>query len=273
MRRKGFFVSNEFKKIPLKKIKKLFFTRVSAFSLLELAITLSIIGVISSFVFPALTTFYKHQKNLRTENHLNQIIQALASYVLSCKHLPSPANPSDPLDGSSDEGRAIGVVPYRALGLPMAIAKDGYDHWITYAVVNELTSANISCVMMPQGNIPESQVFCEIKDPIFPLEVLDSQGMSVLSSQTREDFIAFVLVSHGPKGEGAFDDLGRRRPNSSRDKNINASDNLTFIDRPLSHSKENFFDDKVRWVTRNNVMGVYGQKPCQIREYHNRSVE
>ena len=236
------------------------------FSLLEIAIVLCIIGIIGGFGLPALTNMLNQQKIQRTEHHLNQITQALASYVLSHKHLPCAAAPgsSGESTGTSENSRFIGLVPFRTLGLPETVAKDGYRHWITYAVVLDLT--NTEHLMMPSVDTLPERTFCEVINPHTEIQVRNQQGHSVLSGNSRGDFIAFVLVSHGPKGEGAFTDAGSRKPTSSPDKAVNVGDDLVFIDRLPSASPDNFFDDTVRWVTRNNLMAIYGQKPCQQPE-------
>ena len=243
------------------------------FSLLEIAIVLCIIGIVGGFGLPALTNMLKQQKINRTEQHLTQISQALAGYVLSHKHLPCAAAPgaSGELAGASEDNRVIGLVPYRTLGLPESVAKDGHHHWVTYAVVPELTGTKH--LMMPQTDDSPERVFCEIRSPIAEIQVHNQQGESVLSADIRGDFIACFLIGHGPKGDGSFTDAGSRRPTLSHDKAVNAADDLVFIDRLPSADPDNFFDDTVRWITRNNLMAIYGQKPCQKRDDSNHPLD
>ncbi len=61
--------------------------KLSGFSLLEVAIVLCIIGIISGIGIPALNNFLKYQKIRKTEDHIEQIIQSLASYVLTKREL------------------------------------------------------------------------------------------------------------------------------------------------------------------------------------------
>jgi type II secretory pathway pseudopilin PulG len=236
---------------------------IPGFSLLEIAIALGIIGIIGAMSLPMINSLYKQKKDHQTEQNLNQVTQALAAYVLAHKHLPCPANPqADPDNaGLSEDNRVIGLVPYRTLGLSETVAKNGYRYWLTYAVPLELTDKNIRHLMTENVGEEPTSIFCEISHPMAFLTVINEAGQPVLPADIQNDLIAFVLVSHGSKGEGAFDDQGRRRPTFDRDKMINAADDFNFVDRPISLSKENFFDDTVRWVTRNNLMAIYAQKP------------
>jgi hypothetical protein len=219
-------------------------------------------------------SIYKQKKDQQTEQNLNQVTQALAAYVLVHKRLPCPANPQATPDnaGLSEDDRVIGLVPYRTLGLPETVAKNGYRYWLTYAVSLELTNRSIRHLMAENGGEEPTSIFCEISHPMTFLNVINESGQPVLPEDTQNDMIAFVLVSHGSKGEGAFDDQGRRRPTFDRDKIINAGDDFNFVDRPISLSRENFFDDTVRWVTRNNLMAIYAQKPCQQHDDPNRTI-
>ena len=85
----------------------------------------------------------------------------------------------------------------------------------------------------------------------------NTQGQSVFEMSRQNDFIAFVLVSHGVAGAGAFDDSGQRKPAvGDKLKNLGST---PFIDRPVI--KE--YDDRVRWVSRNNLMAMYAKQPCK----------
>ena len=246
--------------------------KLSGFSLLEVAIVLCIIGIISGIGIPALNNFLKYQKIRKTEDHIEQIIQSLASYVLTNNRLPCPAKPaaSGAENGISEENclfsdTFIGLVPYRTLGIPEKIAKDGYHNWITYAVNLPLTNSEIKSLNAVFDSDPRDTVFCEIAKNHNDLKVINAEKQSVLDPENSTDLIAVVLISHGANGGGGFDLKGERKETNSPDKALNADITPNFIDRGLSLTKEDFFDDTVKWITRNNLMALYGKQPCKKR--------
>lgn len=247
---------------------------LSGFTLIEVAIVLCIIGVLSGIGIPAINSYIKHQKARKTEDHLEQILQSLTAYLLNNKSLPCPSNPKASAEDAgisghncSFEDTAVGLVPYKTLGIPEKIAKDGYHHWITYAVDPALSNPEIRYLNAPDDVVVlPNFVFCEVEGGAAPLNVTNSSKQSVLdpSSQTK-DPIAVVLISHGPSGDGSFDDKGDRHPQASPDKETNADSTSNFVDRAPSFNKGDFFDDTVKWVTRNNLMALYGKQICVRR--------
>ena len=246
---------------------------LSGFTLIEVAIVLCIIGVLSGIGIPAINSYIKHQKARKTEDHLEQILQSLTAYLLNNKSLPCPSNPKASAEetGTSDqncsfEDTTVGLVPYRTLGIPEKIAKDGYHHWITYAVDPALSNPDIKYLNAPDDVVLPNLVFCEVQSGATPLNVTGPDKQSVLDpSSQAKDPIALVLVSHGPSGDGSFDDKGDRRSPASPDKGTNADSTANFVDRTPSFNKGDFFDDTVKWVTRNNLMALYGKQICVRR--------
>lgn len=243
--------------------------RLSGFSLIEVAIVLCIIGILSGISIPTLNTFSKHQKIRKTEEHLELILQSLASYVLTNKRLPCPANPTaiGEEKGVSEPNcllseKFIGLIPYRTLGIPEKIAKDGYHNWVTYAVNPVLTNTELRSINTPASSDFSHTAFCSVEKSHVDLKVTNAEKQPVFNVADSKDFIAVVLVSHGAKSEGAFDFKGERRPTTSPDKALNADSSPNFVDRDFSLIKEDFFDDTVKWITRHNLMALYGKQPC-----------
>ena len=246
--------------------------RLSGFSLIEVAMVLCIIGVLSGLGIPALNSFLKYQKIRKTEDHMEQIFQSLTAYVLTNKRLPCPANPSAfaPESGISEANclfteTFIGLVPYRTLGLPEKIAKDGYHNWITYAVDPVLTNSEIKSLNASSDSDLPNTIFCEAEKSHIDLKVTNADKQPVLDLEDSKDLIAVVLISHGASGQGSFDLKGEKRPTTSPDKAVNADTTSNFIDKGFSAAKENFFDDTVKWITRDNLMALYGKHPCKKR--------
>ncbi|MES2253324.1 MAG: type II secretion system protein [Pseudomonadota bacterium] len=245
--------------------------RIPAFSLLEMALVLSIIGIISAYAIPAWLHARATARRVETDAKLESVIYALAGYVQMHKRLP---NPADPIATGEEAGLersdlTTGILPYRTLAVQESDVKDGFRHWISYSASHILTAkpgtsrptgvgagAGVSRAL-PSATCDECNPICRIRPYGARLDVCDAQGQSLLSQVHIEDFIAFVLVSHGPSGAGSFDDLGQRKQAiGDKLKNFGAT---SFIDRPIT--KE--YDDRVRWVSRNNLMAMYAKQPCK----------
>ncbi len=229
------------------------------FTLIEIAIVMCIMGVLSGLGLPLLNQYIKQKRAQMSEDHLEKVMHSLATFVVIHKRLPCPA---DPAASPSEKGieqescsykKAFrGIIPYRSLGIPEKIAKDGYHNWMTYAVNLDLTSLELKHLSTPDDTVPPTAVFCEVKKGDNELNVKNSDHVSVVDSSS--DIIAFVLISHGQSG---------KQPSiSGPDKTNNATSDQTFIDKPISLSKEDYFDDVVKWVTRDNLMAFYGRTPC-----------
>ncbi len=71
----------------------------------------------------------------------------LQEYLAQNGRLPCPADVLAPPESRGERrfgcaqtrGGYIGIVPYRTLGLPESVAKDGYGQWMTYVVDPEMT--------------------------------------------------------------------------------------------------------------------------------------
>lgn len=177
----------------------------NGFSLLELSITIVILSLISV----ALVTFYGYTsnkvKNIKTEEKLEKIEQAIASYFSETGHLPCPAKltftktdggfgkeakdvddsclAQDNLDtnGLFFNGTLIyGTLPVYDLGLSTDYA---YDEW----------GNSISYVM--------DTVF---HDPASFKDQLISENIALNSYGDTSSTGIFVIISHGKNGLGAF---------------------------------------------------------------------
>ncbi len=224
-------------------------------------------GVLSGLGLPLLNQYIKQKRTQTSEDHLEKIIQSLAAFVTTYKRLPCPANPAGGLNEKGVEQASCqytktfrGIVPYRSLGIPEKVAKDGHHNWITYAVSLDLTSLELKHLNTTDDTVPTTAVFCEVKKNENELEVKNGDNLPVIDSSS--DMIAFVLISHGQSGQGSFDQNGKIRQSINSDKMTNATSMQTFIDKPIILSKENYFDDMVKWVTRDNLMAFYGKTPC-----------
>jgi prepilin-type N-terminal cleavage/methylation domain-containing protein len=223
---------------------------LSAFSLLEMAIVISIMGVLLATALPSLMSMRMAHKQQLTETKCDHACYALASFALRAQRLPFPADPTALAEQRGIENPALstGILPYRTLGLSIHDSFDGFSHPMSYTPSPSLTRQQASSQSFCQRQITAGTSF----------NITNEQNVSVLNMSLLKDFVAFVLVSHGPSGAGAFDQNGQRRPAHHPDKIHNSDGNYHFIDRPITAD----YDDRVRWVTRNNLMALYGKHPC-----------
>jgi prepilin-type N-terminal cleavage/methylation domain-containing protein len=157
--------------------------RLPGFSLIEVALALIILGLVTSLTLPLITNLLTLEAQRKTDQHQQQITAALASYVLQHHRLPCPAeSPSSgiSLDHCHRSLRScVGYVPYKTLGLPEAVAKDGRKKSFLYAVNPELTE-----IMVALGDTT-SKNFCDVQHSTLTIETIEiPQG----------DCLAFILA-------------------------------------------------------------------------------
>jgi type II secretory pathway pseudopilin PulG len=254
----------------LKKYKK-----IPGFSLIETALTLVIAGIVISLTLPMLTTAQRSNRHQITQTHQYQLMQALAAYVVKHDRLPIPSTPDkrgESIDLAKDDlltSKAIGIIPYKELGISETMARDGHGHWFTYAVVPDLLTHDSSRDLMTPKTMP-NQSFCHEIVPKKMLELKSLMGVSLLKKQSATtDFIAVILISHGSKGSGAFHPTKNEHLPISKDHFLeakNSNNELEFVARTKDDNSHTFEHDTF-WVTRNHLLAVYGKCPCQPLPY------
>lgn len=228
---------------------------ISGFSLIEIAIVLIIIGLISGMSLPALRSMRDWQKAATTAQNQEKILYALASYAIQNRSLPYAANPTN-FSGKQDIGarRRRGIVPYADLGLPESVAKDGYHHWITYVMDHDYAT-------LPEKPYGKSTIY-QLKNRLCEMpQYATYLHLNPLHIKNGQKNIALALISHGVEGKGAYPDpLGSGLMGS--DEKQNATSDNEIIDRPLSQDPQDPFSHKVVWVTASNLLATYGRSPC-----------
>lgn len=222
--------------------------RLSAFSLIEIAITLIIFGIIAGLSIPLLTTNQRLSQQQTTRTHRDQIIAALASYVLQHHKLPVPLKTvgSEIHPHCNDANGCTGIVPYKILGLSERTAKDGYGHWFTFVIHPALSKT-----------VPPSQSrgapFCAIQQNLISVRN-SATNQAVIEPQG--DPIAFVLISHGKEGRGTLTDNGQRLASQGLESQ-NTQEDFNFWEGHVLG-----FDHQTYWTTRNNFMAYHAKSPC-----------
>ncbi|MDR2412328.1 MAG: type II secretion system GspH family protein [Holosporales bacterium] len=196
------------------------------FSLLEVAIALMVLGVLSSILIGSVRTTQRHMQLRTTQERMEMIFASLAAYALRHARLPLPC---DPQDGSS----YVGKVPCQDLGLPPYVAQDGWGQAFFYAVQETLTKTK---ALSPEKDeiFSEGGSFCDVVQG----ELRTQELPSIEGQPNPSQLIAIVLFSSA----GAFP-----------------------ITSPFDSSilnEERARRGIVRWVTRDVLMSSYGHHPC-----------
>lgn len=182
-----------------------------------------------------------------TKRNQEIILQSIADYTKRKNRLPFASRPT--LKGTEQTGLAIGIAPYQTLGLEERTAKDGFGHYMTYAMN---TTLGYTTSTADQDNFHTSLCYSE-NDTTGILLTLTNQTIPV------SDYIAIILVAHH-KGEGAYmTNNGRSTFNNlqtptSRCRAQNITDSGLFCGEQSN--------DTISWVTRNNFLSTYVQANC-----------
>ncbi len=178
----------------------------NGFTLLEVAIVISIIGILLSLLTSALLTFVEKNRIETTEFRIEKIQESLTQYLNVNRKYPCPASrilgpdvtefgKEVGLDcnagthaGTARNGSVrIGAVPNRSLNLPDEFAIDAWGRKFTYAVTEDLATANAFSADGGQ------------------IIVVDSGGNELVSPPSNPTSRAhYVVLSHGPTGDGAY---------------------------------------------------------------------
>lgn len=318
--------------------------RQRGLTLLEMAITVAVLGVIMAGALELYDRARTQQQIETTYSNIDSITDALSVYVAAAGRLPCPADPAaaDAIfgwergvsvadlqaqagyapTGHCDAATRNGIVPFMTLGIARQTAMDGWGRYYTYAVSPVFTRPNDqSATIADSGKVhgrcrhagwvsPSDRFnrnaikarFCcaDQMPPTFDVDsdliILHTAGGMLSPVRTPgtmanyDDLArttmahqgdsevpvmdttpiegpAFVLVSHGRDGRGAWLGNGtdhRFNPPESGPESINAGTDRVFVDGPwnLVPGSE-YFDDIVRWMTQDGIMAAHGALSCQ----------
>jgi len=226
----------------------------AGFSLVELSVVLVIMGVLLGLSLPLLSSQSQRAANVRTDAHRARLEEAIKSYWAHTNTLPCPSPPQ--AQGISPKscggGNAVGVIPYKTLGIPEKTAKDGHRRYFTYAVESKLTKPPVD------GDHSKTMGGSVI--------VLDDKGKNVIDSKDKSNYVVYVMISHGESGAGSFMPSGTRtvsddpqiRQNPEKQKNGDSS--LTF-----QYGKS---EDQVFWESSYVLIDVPQDKRSAAQSVH-----
>lgn len=203
------------------------------FTLTEIAIVLMILGLLMGYFLADSFAFMDVQSVKQTQAKLKTIEIALVGYAAVHGRLPCPADGRDTTGveyGSSSgctDNQQYGVVPWTTIGLSEADSVDAWNHRITYRVGNHLwvdQGMNMaSCDAAGTESTPATPKLCdanctgtnlsECTPPALFLQTgkgIDikdaaASGNALMDTTTTPTGgAAFVLISHGKQGHGAY---------------------------------------------------------------------
>jgi len=305
---------------------------VFGFSLIELAVVLTVVGLTLGGLMSVMGPYLDSQSYDLTVKRQEKIAKALSIYAQAYFQLPCPADPNPSVEpfGAARQSTAtgavttnacsgsvfqmsdfIGIVPFRILGLSEDDVKDGYGNFMTYEVAPVLTpnmSDGTSFVhaqcrtpawfdpATATNRNPGKATFCcpRISNSAMTVSptIYDntSGGVSLLNGQyvwgsppdydsvntlyttnpvpATNQFLAYVLISHGKNGDRAFikGSSSRRAvtANASAQESWNGyNTSLNNVWRPIALTNDtNYFDDILLWRTAAAVMSEFGNNSC-----------
>jgi prepilin-type N-terminal cleavage/methylation domain-containing protein len=139
-------------------------TRSSAgFTLVELAVCLCIIGILTSSGLFGVSEYFAVQRTRETRQKIDFVMNALSTYAQTHDRLPCPADPNAAAAQAGQEGdngkcfvtggdatlyrKAEGIVPWKELAIPQNMAVDAWGRYITYKPAPALTVDTQSAAM------------------------------------------------------------------------------------------------------------------------------
>jgi hypothetical protein len=228
---------------------------LSGFSLLEAALLIAIIGVLSGGVLQILKHIERSFQHKKTDAHFERILFALGRYMRREGRLPCPCDPSDLVNFGharrrcQSSAQAYGIVPFITLGLPEAVVRNGRGDFLTYIVHPSMT-------MMPTLNTQGLKPACaHVPKPLF-LVLKDGLAHKAVPD---DDPIVLALLSPLPGGAGSFvRGKTARRPHAACKSPCN---NLDFKIQ-VSLKGFGYCQDDMRMETRSNFMSYYARIFC-----------
>lgn len=198
------------------------------FTLLELSISLLIIGLLSSGLLLGLSAQRNISDSLAAQHQLDEIRETLVGFALANGRLPCPAKAqlasSEIQAGKEDCTLQHGVIPWVSLAIQES---DPWGNRFSYYASDRFTGSLLS-----NGNAS------------FTLDTLGNANIYDSSGKTLASDLPAVIICHGARPLGAFLSSGTQVSGATNEEYENADADLTFI----SHSPTPSFDDLVTWV-------------------------
>lgn len=237
------------------------------FSLIELSILLTVFAIVAATALSWLapSAIDEAKKIEVTKQRLHNIQQALRAFRVHHGRLPCAAdrtladdNPKageENCTGVVDSGSNVfnlGVVPVRSLGIDLSNMSDGWGRRFTYHVSLPLCDQGpggseaypLNCTQVSyRDNAGDLEV--RTYDTDAPTAVYDDADTATYDVVNAA--VAYVIVSHGPNGDGAWMPSG-----TQRNAGTGSDRELLNVDRPTA-SPAVIEPDVIYWTEAYNV--------------------
>ena len=231
------------------------------------------------------------ERSSQDAERFEKIKSALVQFVSTNGRLPCPADPTANPDIGAEDRTALsatcntpgGTVPWGAIGIRGDDAIDAWGRRISYRVYTgtsgsltqdggtsmvdcdtvELISRGATTIAGSAGGL------CRSTQDTLPSEFLSAtKGLSITWYGSAVSQVAYVLVSHGPSGYGAFTSsapaISMTAPTAGGSEASNTSTAGPFVAKErntsgLSPTDANYFDDVLAYQTIADVVRLAGR--------------
>lgn len=191
------------------------------------------------------------ERGAQASDRFKVLQEAFVQYVAANGRLPCPANPAldtgdeNPVVPAAACSSPTGTVPWRVIGARKEDAVDPWGGKIAYRVytgaagslTQEGGASMVNCdTVEPAPQPVDVDGLCHLLQDTLEGSFLFNKGLRVNSFGTAINDAAYLLVSHGPTGLGAFTSAGVQKPPlpNSADELANLSAGGPFVARAAS---------------------------------------